>query len=690
MSIQKTIFLFIAILGLAISALTISSIYSVYQQHEKIVTAESYSNSIESLMQSAGHWAVERGVTNAALNAAKPTQKMLGIIQTRREKGNQHYLETISTLKSYEFPHKDRLITTLEAAFRTAQANRITADEQIKLPLSQRDKKFIASWVPSMSHLILSSQDIRYSITNIAADADPEITLQGMLNHYSWMMSEYAGRERAIIGAAISGKKAISPEKFETLSAYRGRVLSGWELVKSNAAFMPEEVQESIRVTEKDFFDRFEKTRKAVYKAGLDGTPYPITADEWIAQSTAGINTILDTQEATYHVMQAHIQELSHAEKITLASLFGLLIFFVGLLATMSHLLLNRVVKRLSILTTSMDEISHGRYDMSVPFADDPCEIGIMSRALETLRQSALEKNRLDEEQEQLRVIEKERTRRIDQKIEEFDLSISAFFKQLSANVEGMLDGSKNLQFVSKNGIENSQTLKLSSDTVFTNVSQIASATDEMSSSINEVSAQVSNSNNLMHLMDERMERAVEHSNKLSNASAEIIGVLEIIGEIAEKTNLLALNATIESARAGEAGKGFAVVANEVKNLAEQTHKSIANVEQVIDSMKTAAVDVAQSLESIKEASANVSEANVTISAAIEEQNATTDELSRNMNDVVNESHQISATIKNIATDSDKTGESSSHISMTAEDLQQASHSLKSQIDAFLHAVKTA
>ena len=125
--------------------------------------------------------------------------------------------------------------------------------------------------------------------------------------------------------------------------------------------------------------------------------------------------------------------------------------------------------------------------------------------------------------------------------------------------------------------------------------------------------------------------------------------MIKVITSIAQQTNLLALNATIEAARAGEAGKGFAVVANEVKELAKETAKATEDISRKIEAIQTDTKGAVEAIGQIGKMIIQINDIQNTIASAVEEQSATTNEISRNLAEAARGSTEIAQNITGVA-----------------------------------------
>ncbi len=109
-----------------------------------------------------------------------------------------------------------------------------------------------------------------------------------------------------------------------------------------------------------------------------------------------------------------------------------------------------------------------------------------------------------------------------------------------------------------------------------------------------------------IHELSQHIADSVVVSDQLSNNSANIGKVLDVIKGVAEQTNLLALNAAIEAARAGDQGRGFAVVADEVRSLAKKTQRSAAEIATMINQLQSGVAAATQALASSSNMTVNV------------------------------------------------------------------------------------
>jgi methyl-accepting chemotaxis protein len=254
----------------------------------------------------------------------------------------------------------------------------------------------------------------------------------------------------------------------------------------------------------------------------------------------------------------------------------------------------------------------------------------------------------------------------------------------LEQTVHSLADESHRLRSVSESMAANAEetaaqagVASTAAEQVSQNVASVATAAEEMGVSIKEIAKSANEAARVATSAVKVADRTNATVAKLGESSTEIGNVIKVITSIAQQTNLLALNATIEAARAGEAGKGFAVVANEVKELAKQTAKATEDISRKIEMIQTDTKGAVEAIAQIGTIINQINDIQNTIASAVEEQTATTGEISRNVTEAAKGSNEIAHNISGVAMAAQGTTEGAANTKHSADQLSQFASELK-------------
>ena len=432
------------------------------------------------------------------------------------------------------------------------------ADAEIAKPATARKPEVVSKWAPTITALIVASQNLRVAAAMDEDNVQALLSSLQNLKHFVWIMSEYLGRERAVVAGMIAAGRPMTAQEVSTLGAFRGRVEAAWDYVQAYAAksSAPPSMRAATDRLRERVFRSFEDTRKAIYAAGTRrcGT-YPISSAEWFSRSTAAIDEVialssLASQEA------ARLAETAQRSSLRMLMLNGFLMAFSLVLAALTlWMVISRVVRSLGQITAAMGKLAGGEISVDVPCTQRRDEMGSIARALLVFKENAVKVLGMQAEREALeKTAREERMAAMARLADAFEGAVGEIVETVSSASTQLEASAGTLSTTAERAQELTTMVAAASEEASTNVQSVASASEEMASSVNEIGRQVQESAKIAGEAVEQARRTHRRVNELSDASKRIGDVVELINTVASQTNLLALNAT-DRGGAGRRGR---------------------------------------------------------------------------------------------------------------------------------------
>ncbi|OYD83236.1 hypothetical protein CHT98_16410 (plasmid) [Azospirillum brasilense] len=645
------------------------------------------------LVVAAGEYALERGVTNGALNgsASLPADRRARL-QQRRDAADAALRTALEDLRTVPetAPHGPRL-GEVEASLTAFRGYRRGVDEALARDADARSPDVVSGFSGTITAHIERIGALRLLLEAVAPPPKTATLQLVQLRSYAADMAEHAGRERGLFSALVASRRPVASAQAEALAKSRGRLEQAWDgirALRTRPDFTPD-LARAIDGVEAAYFRAFAETRQAMLKGGADGR-YPLTTDEWMSRATVGIDSILVMAGTAGAAIDTAVAESAEEARIDLLVSLSVLTLSLLLGVGGSLLVIRRIVRPLTAMTGVMRQLADGDLGVAIPGTGRRDEIGAMAQAVEVFQEHAVARGRLEAEQRREQEMRERRAAALDRLTRGFEAKVSGLVGTLSSAATEMEATAGSMSTAAQQTDQQSFAVAAASEQASTNVQTVAAATEQLTASIREIGNRAVQSQAIATRAVEDARRTDETVRLMAGCAQRIGEVVGLIQAISSQTNLLALNATIEAARAGDAGKGFAVVAHEVKTLASQTAHATDDIAAQIAQVQAVTRDAVSAIQDIAAVIGEVNEIATAIAAAVEEQGAATQEITRNVQQAAVGTQEVASNIAGVRQAANDTGTAATHVLSAAQELSQQAERLTGEVGDFLAGVRSA
>src|SRR4051812_24771138 len=635
----------------------------------------------------------DRSTTDRLLNSDQPVDsEMDKYLRGLRGVEMPSMSNALELLPAIEFVQQTTLVPELERSFKALTRLQKEFWEEMNKAKASRRPTLGKEYMETTAGLLDILEKLSAALVAAVNHQDAVIDQLLAIKQIAWLLRNTAGEASLLISNGLGAGKATQETRMAH-ARFSGGADAAWNALELTAAGMqlPPALSSALAATKRAYFEpEYLALRDRLLTALIAGEKPELTANQWSPITVGRLSAAVNVAEGALDAARDHtVLQYSAARRSLVLQLVLLAAAFALTFGAMIAVT-RRVIKPLHNMSDAMLKVAAGDLSVDTGYAQRKDEIGALAGALETFKQQAADKVRIEAQERERNAGAMARQKAIESYVGDFESSVRQTLDQLGDASGQMRTTSTGLSKVSRQTNERVQVAEKASGEASNSVGSVAAASEQLSASINDISQQAAHAAGIASRAVSQARETDGTVQGLAKSAGRIGEVVGLINTIAAQTNLLALNATIEAARAGEAGRGFAVVASEVKSLASQTAKATEEISEQIADIQKVAGEAIDAIKGIGSIIGEVNEVATAIAAAVQEQGAATQEITRNTQHAVQGTKNVSDNITGVKADADKSAAAADNVKIASEMLETQSQQLGDQVTQFLGRIRAA
>jgi methyl-accepting chemotaxis protein len=685
-----------AVIAITSVCVVIALSLTAYESWDRLKTANRISQIADTsadLFKAMHNLRTDRSTTVRLLNATEPMDgEIEKYLRALRDAQMPAMARAIEMLPTIAFPQSSTLVPELARLYKLLIEEQKQFWEDVAKPKDQRRASLPKEYMETTQGLLDTLDKLSNTLAATVNHLDAAIDQLLSIKQNAWLLRNTAGEASLIVSTGLAAGK-ITPEGRYAYTQHVGGTSAMWKALELSTSGMqlPAGLASAMASAKSSYFEpQYLALRDRLADALVKGEKPEMTANQWSPLTVGRMASAVAVAEGALDAARIHTQEQRGAAERALIVQLTLLALAIGLAVGAIMLVSRRVITPLNTIRDAMLKVAGGDLAVGSGYLDRNDEIGALAGALETFKQQANEKLKIEAQERERNAGASARQRAVETFVGEFEGAVRKTLGELSEASGEMRKTSGDLSAVSRQTNDRVQVAGKASNDASMSVDSVAAAAEELSASINDISQQAAHAAGIASRAVTQARETDGTVQGLQKSAGRIGEVVGLINTIAQQTNLLALNATIEAARAGEAGRGFAVVASEVKSLASQTAKATEEISEQIADIQKVAGDAISAIQTIGGIIGEVNEVATAIAAAVQEQGAATQEITRSTQFAAQGTKNVTDNITGVKSDADAAAAAADNVKHASEMLESQSRQLGHEVSDFLGKIRAA